>query len=136
MKETKVGGGVMRWDQKVRARCCRALYHKDPKASIHRTSQRASQLSGVPSWGEEGKPIKLFNLSPLGHFLQLQMNHTVPFSPSTWPGYRGLERGPVFQVQSHQCHIKGDYSPSCSLTPSTGRPQQGQLSSQPDHITS
>lgn len=42
---------------------------------------------------EEGKPIKLFNLSPLGHFLQLQMNHTVSFSSSTWPGYQGLEQG-------------------------------------------
>lgn len=95
-------------------------------------------LSAVrgPWLGEEVKPIKLFNLSPLGHFLQLRMNHTVSFSPSTWPGYRGLEQGPVFQVQSHQCLIKGDYSPSCSLTPHTGRPQQGWLSSRPDHVTS
>lgn len=65
----------MKWDWNSRTRSCRTFYHKDPKASNSGLATRPLNCQGSLV-EEEGKPIKLFNLSPLGHFLQLQMNHS------------------------------------------------------------
>lgn len=122
-KHKEEGTEVMRWDRDDGARCCRASYFKDAKTPNSGPASGPPAVRG-PSLGEEGRPIKLFNLSLLGHFLQLQIHLTASFPPSTWPGYEGLQQGPVFQVRPHWCRIKGDYSPSCSLTPRAGRPSR------------
>ena len=90
----KRGWGNTRWDWNDRA-------SQGPKglSSVH----QPPSLSAVRgAWlGRKASPLSCLISPHPGHFLQLQMNCTVSFSPSTWPGYQGLERGPVFQVRSH-----------------------------------
>lgn len=109
-------------------------HHKDPKVSAQCTSHQLPQLSGCLV-GEEGKPIKLLNLSPPGSFPPATNESHSFLLPSTWPGYQGLSRG-LFPGAVSLVPYKGGLFPPAAPLERRLAPQQGQLSLRPDHITS